>query len=117
MELLIIIKSCPCNYLSHNTVKYIADRASEDKLNIKGIFFRSDAVCITSKEMEKRSDLYGIQKAYLDLYDKYKISMFVCGGDLQEKGIAVESIEEGFTLSGNAELSMMICSCDKVLEL
>lgn len=117
MELLIIVKSSACNCVSHNTVKYIVQKAYEEKLNIKGIFFRYDATSITSVEMEKRSDLYGIQKTYTDLYEKYKIPMYVCGGDLQEKGISVESIEKSFTLTGNAELSMMISSCDKVLEL
>ncbi|MBQ2382177.1 MAG: DsrE family protein [Succinivibrio sp.] len=117
MELLIIIKSSPCNSLSHQTVNFIVNRAYEDKLEIKGIFFRLDAVSITSLEMEKRSDLYGIQTLYTELKDKFGISLFVCGGDLQEKGISVDSVRSEFTLSGNAELSMMIASCDKVLEL
>lgn len=42
--------------------------------------------------------------------------MYVCGRAYMELGLDKDSIQDGFTLSGNMELSMMMCSAEKIME-
>lgn len=117
MKILVIIKSPPASQVVHEIAVNTVERLSCDsEIELSGIFFTDSSVSLTSKGICQISSLSNLQESYLNLTKERGIPLFVCGRAFMEQGLDKSSICEGFTLSGNMELSMMICSADKLLE-
>lgn len=117
MKILVIIKSPPASQVVHeiatNTVEKLVNNRD---IEFSGIFFTDSSVSLASKGICQISSLGNLQESYLKLSKARGFPLFVCGRAFMEQGLDKTTICEGFTLSGNMELSMMLCSADKILE-
>lgn len=117
MKVLVIIKSPPASQVVHEiATNTIGQLCSNIDVEISGIFFTDSSVSLSSKGICQISSLCNLQENYLKISKNMSIPLFVCGRAFMEQGLAKENICDGFVLSGNMELSMLICSTDKILE-
>ncbi len=117
MKFLIIIKSPPVSQVVHEiAVSTISELLKKDSVEISGIFFIDCSAAIASKGITQISSLETVQSSYLNLSKEKSIQMYVCGRAYMELGLDKASIQDGFNLSGNMELSMMMCSAEKIME-
>ncbi len=117
MKLLIIIKSPPVSQVVHEiAVNTISELLKRDSVEISGIFFTDSSAAIASEGIKQIGALETVQSDYLNLSKENSIPMYVCGRAYMELGLDKDSIQEGFELSGNMELSMMMCSAEKIME-
>lgn len=117
MRILVIIKSPPASQVVHEIAAKSVEKISDNgEVEISGIFFTDNSVSIASKGICQISSLGNLQESYLKLSKARGFPLFVCGRAFMEQGLDKTTICEGFTLSGNMELSMMLCSADKILE-
>jgi sulfur relay (sulfurtransferase) complex TusBCD TusD component (DsrE family) len=117
MKLLIIIKSPPVSQVVHEiAVNTISELLKRDSVEISGIFFTDSSAAIASEEIKQIGALETVQSDYLNISKENSIPMYVCGRAYMELGLDKDSIQEGFELSGNMELSMMMCSAEKIME-
>lgn len=117
MRILVIIKSPPASQVVHEIAAKSVEKISDNgEVEISGIFFTDNSVSIASKGICQISSLANLQEGYLTLSKGKEIPLFVCGRAFMEQGLDKINLCDGFSLSGNMELSMMICSADRVME-
>lgn len=117
MKILVIIKSPPASQVVHEiATNTICQLCSNYDAEISGIFFTDSSVSLASKGICQISSLCNLQENYLRISKDLSIPIFVCGRAFMEQGLDKQYLCDGFTLSGNMELSMMICSAEKIME-
>lgn len=117
MKILVIIKSPPVSQVVHEiAVKTIESLCSDCAVEISGIFFTDSSVSLASKGICQLSNLGSLQTLYQNLSQKRGIPLYVCGRAFMEHGLDKSNLGDEFCLAGNMELSMMICSADRVME-
>lgn len=117
MKVLVIIKTPPVSQVVHEIAIETVEKLSQTGfIDISGVFFTDNSVSIASKGINQISSLEEIQLGYINLKKEKNIPLYVCGRAYKEQGLDKSSLDKEFTLSGNMELSMMMCSVDKIME-
>lgn len=117
MKVLFILRQAPGNLLLHKKVTDLLSLITKEQtLEDSAVFFTDDAVSISSKGIGQLPEHKEIQEAYLKVSLENSISLLVCGRAFKDKGLEKEQVQEGFSLSGNFELTTYIATADKVIE-
>lgn len=101
-----------------NFLQRLAVLAKEDPdVKVYAIFFTDRAVTISSDDVAVIPQHKAIQEKLIELKDKLQCELLVCGRAFKNAAISSEKLNSNFTLSGNFELSTMIATADRVIEL
>lgn len=112
MQYLLVINSSIENKYVHECVLELLSKFDEKERVLKGIFISSNAVSLCSLDCSDKA----LQDSYVKQALRLNLKMLVCGRAFSEAHLDKDRVQDGFELSGNMELSMLISEVDKVLE-
>ncbi len=117
MQYLFIVRSAPVSSSVHEALLGILNEiALHSEHSVTAIFFADAAAPLGAEGMSQIESLKDLQDKYLQFSKKNEVPLLICGRAYMEHGLKAEYLKDGYTLSGNMELSMMIADADRVVE-
>ena len=111
MTFLLLVTQPPVCSAIHRYVLDLIDAIYMAEHQVRAVFFTSAAAVLADS-----SHHHEFRVNYLEKSCNFNFPLLVCGRAFRDSGLRPELLENGFELSGNMELTVMLQECDKTVE-